>query len=241
MHRIKALTIIVPIYNEEENIQELKKEMDLFFEASKYLVEASVLFVNDGSSDQSQQLIEEVCASSSAYAYIELDQNCGLSTAIKAGIAEIKTELIGYIDADLQTKPMDFLKLLPYTEEFELVSGIRSKRNDGFVKKISSKIANWFRRLMINDGIQDTGCPLKILHKTTADAIPFFDGMHRFIPALVQLQNGKIKQVPIPHYERYAGQSKYHLFNRLRKPFIDTFAFNWMKSRYIRYQIKSRG
>lgn len=235
------MTIIVPIYNEEDNIEQLKKEMDRFFESSAKQMKASVLFVNDGSTDRSQQMIERLCHESEQYAFIELDQNRGLSTAIKAGISEIKTELIGYIDADLQTHPIDFLKLLPYSEDYELVSGIRLKRNDGLVKVISSKIANWFRRLMINDGIQDTGCPLKIIHKSSADAIPFFDGMHRFIPALIQLQNGKIKQVPIPHYERYAGTSKYHLFNRLRKPFVDTFAYNWMKSRYIRYQIKSRG
>lgn len=241
MSSLKSFTVIVPIYNEEENISELKKELDLFLEQSQNIIHVKVLFVNDGSKDNSQSLIEEICQDSEQYQFIELNENCGLSTAIKAGIDESNTDLVGYIDADLQTKPIDFLKLIPFTDDYELVSGVRSKRNDTFVKKMSSKIANSFRRMMINDGIQDTGCPLKILHQQTADNIPFFDGMHRFIPALVQLQNGKIKQVPVPHYERFAGESKYHLFNRLKKPFFDTFAFNWMKSRYIRYQIKSKG
>ena len=90
---------------------------------------------------------------------------------------------------------------------------------------------------MINDGIQDTCCPLKIMEATYARRIPFFDGMHRFLPALIQLQNGRVKQLPVQHFERYAGTAKYHLFNRLWGPLNDTFAFRWMRKRYINYSI----
>jgi hypothetical protein len=90
---------------------------------------------------------------------------------------------------------------------------------------------------MIQDGIEDTGCPLKIIDAAWAKRIPFFTGMHRFLPALIQLQGGKVKQLPVQHFERYAGTSKYHLFNRLWGPLQDTFAFRWMRTRYIRYQI----
>jgi hypothetical protein len=121
-----------------------------------------------------------------------------------------------------------------------MVIGIRAKRKDTIVKKLSSVIANWFRNTMIHDGIQDTGCPLKIMKTEYALRMPFFNGMHRFMPALLQLQGGKVKQIPVQHFNRYAGVAKYNLWNRIRKPFFDTLAFRWMRSRYINYSISKR-
>lgn len=232
------LTIIVPIFNEEENIHEFEKEMDIYLKETP--VASIVLFVNDGSTDKSQEMIEAICSKKADYHFIELAKNCGLSTAVKAGIDACETELVGYIDSDIQTKPIEFLKYFEFFPEYDMVNGIRAKRKDTIVKKMSSKIANNFRRAMINDGIQDTGCPLKIIKTEYAKKIPFFDGMHRFIPALLQLQGCKIKQIPVNHFERFAGTAKYHLWNRIKKPFFDTFAFRWMKSRYINYEIKKR-
>jgi glycosyltransferase involved in cell wall biosynthesis len=233
------LTILVPIYNEEENIEQFTKEMDLYLNSTK--VPSKVLFVNDGSTDRSQELLEGVCESKEHYHFLELKKNCGLSTAIKAGIDNCDTELLGYIDSDIQTKPTDFNLFFEYFPEYDMVNGIRAKRKDTLVKKLSSKIANSFRRAMINDGIEDTGCPLKIIKTDYAKRIPFFDGMHRFIAALIQLQGGKVKQIPVSHFPRFAGTAKYHLWNRIKKPFFDTFAFRWMRSRYINYEIKNKG
>ena len=142
------------------------------------------------------------------------------------------------MDADLQTSPIDFLKLLDYIQEYDMVLGIRRKRMDGWVKRISSLVANRVRRWLIDDGITDTGCPLKIIKTEYAKAIPFFDGMHRFLPALIQLKGGKVKQIPVRHFPRIAGRSKYNLGNRLINPFIDTLAFRWIRKRYIRYMIE---
>lgn len=233
------LTVIVPVYNEEDCLHQLKEETDLFLKESS--IESTILFVNDGSSDNSQELIEEICKTNDAYAFLKLKENSGLSTAIKAGIDHATTNLIGYIDSDIQTKPIEFLKFYEFLDEYEMINGIRQKRKDTFVKKLSSKIANAFRRAMINDGIEDTGCPLKIIKAENAKKIPFFDGMHRFIPALIQLQGGRVKQVPVAHFERYAGEAKYHLWNRIKKPLVDTFAFRWMRNRYISYQIEKEG
>ena len=118
-----------------------------------------------------------------------------------------------------------------------MVMGIRTGRKDSFVKNLSSRIANGFRRFMTHDGVEDTGCPLKILHTKYAKRIPFFTGMHRFLPTLIQLQYGKVKQIPVRHFPRIAGTSKYHLWNRLIGPFKDCFAYRWMKKRYINYDI----
>jgi len=161
-----------------------------------------------------------------------------LSSAIKAGIDHADTELIGYIDADLQTTPFDFDKLLEHIDDYEAVVCIRAKRKDSLNKKIQSLIANSIRRLLINDGVIDTGCPLKVMKAGAAKKIPFFDGMHRFIPALIQLQGGKIKQIKVQHFQRMAGTSKFNIFNRSVKPLQDALAYRWMRSRYINYNVE---
>ncbi|MDH6353973.1 dolichol-phosphate mannosyltransferase [Dysgonomonas sp. PH5-45] len=227
--------IIVPIYNEEDNMLRLEKELADYLKTAS--VKACALFVNDGSKDDSQRLIEDVCARNKSFYYISFAQNRGLSAAIKAGIDVAQSPYVGYIDADLQTTPQDFELLLPHRKDYELVLGIRSGRKDSFVKNLSSKIANGFRRMMTKDGVEDTGCPLKVIRTDYAKRIPFFTGMHRFLPALIQLQNGRVKQLPVRHFERMAGQSKFHLWNRLTGPFMDCFAYRWMKKRYINYTI----
>lgn len=230
-----SLTILVPLYNEAACLPKLIEELNNFIDASP--IETFVYFINDGSTDDSQSIIEPISLLDPHYHYITFKANRGLSAALKAGFDHCKTSLVAYIDADLQTSPMDFLKLLQFLPEYDLVTGIRTKRNDRIVKRLSSVIANSVRRFLINDGIVDTGCPLKILKTEYAQAIPFFTGMHRFIPALVQLHGGRVKQIPVQHFPRYAGEAKYNLRNRLIKPLFDTLAFRWMKRRYIRYQI----
>lgn len=229
------LTIVVPVFNEEESLPLFIAEIDTFIATAPIVTR--VLFINDGSTDKSEAILKGKCGNSAFYSYLSLEKNYGLSTAIKAGFDHCQTTLVGYIDADLQTHPSDFLAYFSFFPEYDMVNGIRQKRKDNIVKKLSSKIANTYRRLMINDAIEDTCCPLKILKIDYARHMPFFIGMHRFMPALVQLQGGKVKQLPISHYPRFAGTSKYHLWNRLIGPFFDTFAFRWMSSRYIRYKI----
>lgn len=229
------LTIIVPVYNEEGNIERLEKELGDFLKVAK--VPSCVLFVNDGSKDESGRLLKEVCRAHTDFYYLELAKNGGLSAAMKAGIDHSDSELVGYIDADLQTTPEDFNLLLEHIGEYEMVMGIRTGRKDSFVKNMSSRIANGFRRSMTHDGVEDTGCPLKVLRTDYAKRIPFFTGMHRFLPALIQLQYGKVKQIPVRHFPRIAGKSKYNLRNRLVGPFKDCFAYRWMKKRYINYEV----
>ncbi|MDU1891342.1 MAG: glycosyltransferase family 2 protein [Dysgonomonas sp.] len=227
--------IVVPIYNEEDNIYRLEEEFAAYLKDAS--VKACVLFVNDGSKDKSLEYIKEICRRNNGFYYIAFTENRGLSAAIKAGIDVCESPFVGYIDADLQTIPEDFELLLSHRNEYELVMGIRAGRKDSFGKRISSKIANGFRRMMTNDGVEDTGCPLKIMKTEYAKRIPFFTGMHRFLPALIQLQNGKVKQIPVRHFERTAGVSKFHLWNRLTGPFMDCFAYRWMRKRYINYTI----
>lgn len=233
------LTIIVPLYNEEGNLPRLTKELSEYLSQTSY--KAKVLFVNDGSTDNSASLLERYCVDNNSFSFIHLKTNCGLSTALKAGIDQVDTRYTGYIDADLQTSPYDFDLLMEFAETFELVTGVRVGRKDGIIKRISSRMANAIRRSVTYDGVSDTGCPLKIFHTDTAIRIPFFKGMHRFLPALVLLGGGKVKEVPVRHFKRLAGKSNFHLWNRLLGPAADLIAFSWMRKRTIRYEITGRG
>lgn len=232
-----ALTILVPVYNEEDNIAALEARLATYLPTA--LQPACVLFVDDGSTDSSLARIRAVCRRNPAFFYLSLSPNGGLSAALKAGIDHTFSPYVGYMDADLQTAPEDFNLLLADIADYELVMGIRANRKDTPFKKVQSKIANGFRRMMTHDGVQDTGCPLKVMHTGCAKRIPFFTGMHRFLPALVLLQKGRVRQVPVRHFPRTAGVSKYHLWNRIVSPFLDCFACRWMRARYINYRVEA--
>jgi len=232
-------TIIVPVFNEEENLERVEKELLYFLKIASR--KTKVLFVNDGSKDKSQQLIESICKKNNDFHFIQFKKNRGLSAAIKAGIDYTDTELLGYIDSDLQALPEDFNILLNYIDEYDLVNGIRLNRKDSFIKNLSSKIANTIRRAFTHDGMDDTGCPLKVMKTDYAKRIPFFNGLHRFLPAMVLLQNGKIKQVSVRHFPRMAGITKFGLWNRVLGPLTDCFVFLWMKKKYIHYEVINKG
>ncbi len=230
-------TIIVPTYNEEDNIYTLEERLSAYL--PQCIEKACVLFVNDGSKDGTAAKLAEICSRNPDFFYIDFEKNCGLSAALKAGIDCTESKYLGYMDADLQTAPEEFNILLKDIKDYSMVIGIRARRNDSIFKKFQSKFANGFRRMMTHDGAADTGCPLKVLRTDVAKKIPLFTGMHRFLPALVLLQEGGCyKQVPVSHFPRVAGKSKFHLWNRLVGPFQDCFAYRWMKPRYIEYKIK---
>ncbi|WP_179338115.1 glycosyltransferase [Winogradskyella ludwigii] len=228
-------TIIVPVYNEEENLERVETELSSYIKIAK--VATSILFVNDGSSDKSQTLIEDICKRNTAFQFISFKENRGLSAAIKAGFDYVDTELVGYIDSDLQTAPEDFNILLDHIGSYELVTGVRSNRKDSFVKNMSSKIANGIRRAFTHDGMDDTGCPLKVIKTEYAKRIPMFRGLHRFLPAMIMLQNGRVTQITVQHFPRMAGTAKFGVWNRLLGPLMDCFAYLWMKKKYINYDV----
>jgi glycosyltransferase involved in cell wall biosynthesis len=234
---MESISVVVPIFNEEDAIFSLHEAFTYYFENSKYKV--VVLLVNDGSTDNSLEKIKGLCAKDEHFRFISFDRNYGLSAAIKAGFGHSKTDLVGYIDADLQTNPTDFLKFEPFLDSFDLVMGSRTERKDKFVKRISSRFANSFRDSLLHDGVQDSGCPLKIIRREMAVKLPFFKGSHRFIPALVLMKGGTIKEIPVSHFQRLTGVSKFNVWNRLIGPLVDTIAVRWMIKREIKFKILS--
>jgi glycosyltransferase involved in cell wall biosynthesis len=231
-------TIIVPIFNEADNLIRVENELSTYLKTLN--LATKVLLVNDGSTDESQTHIEAICNRNKYFDYISLTKNNGLSAALKAGIENTDTLFTGYIDADLQTSPNDFDLLLEHINDYDLVTGVRLNRKDTFVKKIISKVSNAIRRVFTKDGMTDTGCPLKVIKTESAKQIPMFKGFHRFLPAMILLQGGKIKQVPVSHYARINGTSKFGLKNRFLSPLLYCFIYLWMKRKMINYDIKKK-
>ena len=232
-------TIIVPVFNEEDNLDRVEKELLAYTKmASK---KTCILFVNDGSKDNSQKMIKDICQRNEVFQFLSFKENRGLSAAIKAGFDFVTTPFVGYIDSDLQTAPEDFNKLLEHIEKYDLVTGVRADRKDSFVKNMSSSIANSIRRAFTKDGMDDTGCPLKVIKTEYAKRIPMFKGLHRFLPAMILLQKGTVIQIPVQHFPRVAGTAKFGVWNRLLGPLMDCFAYLWMKKKYINYTIDTKG
>ena len=232
-------TIIVPVYNEEDNLIRVEKELLAYINMA--IKKTAILFVNDGSIDNSLVMIKSICSKNEAFGYISFKNNKGLSAAIKAGFDHVTTDFVGYIDSDLQTSPEDFNKLLEHCDAYDLVTGVRADRKDSFIKNMSSTIANSIRRGFTHDGMDDTGCPLKVLKTKYAKRIPMFRGLHRFLPAMILLQEGSVVQIPVRHFPRVAGSAKFGVWNRLLGPLMDCFAYLWMKKKYINYTIESKG
>ncbi len=225
------MTIIIPVYNEEDNLARVEERMKEYL--GKSLLKSCVLLINDASTDSSLKMIKEMCERNPDFFYISMDKNGSCTAVLKAGVEAAESPYIGYIDADLQTDPDDFNVLIPHLKDNALVTGIRSKRKDSAYRRWQSKIANAFRRKMTGDTALDSVCPLKVMRTDYARRLPFFTGMHRFLPALIALQGGTYHQESVRHYPRVAGQAKFNLSNRVFVAFVDCFALRWMRKRYI--------
>lgn len=231
------LSIVVPLYNEEEGLDRLTTRLAAFM--PHCLRRCCTLFVDDGSTDGSPARLQAFCAANPDFFYLRLERNMGLSAALKAGFDACESPLIAYLDADLQTDPEDINLLVGKLGDHALATGVRTQRHDSAWKKFQSAVANAWRRMMTGDGATDTCCPLKLIRREYARALPSFRGMHRFLPALVLLEGGSYCEVSVRHYPREAGVSKYHFGNRFWTSFIDCFAYRWMKSRHFTYRIQT--
>lgn len=230
-------TIVVPLFNERDNLPQLEKRLSSYLE--KALEQpACVLFVDDGSTDGGSALVEDICRRHKDFFFLRFDRNRGLSAALKAGFDHCCSPYVGYIDADLQTDPDDFDLLLPFAPDYELVTGVRTERKDSFGKRLISQCANGLRRRIVHDSAIDTNCPLKVMQTGWVRQLPPLKGMHRFLPALATGTGARFRQVPVRHYPRTAGHSKFHLSNRFWGPIRDAFGYRWYLQRHICYTVE---
>jgi len=226
-------TIAIPVFNEEGNLKALEEALAAYLPTCP--MKACVLLVDDCSTDSSLEMIRAMCSRHENFFYVCHSRRLGCSGAMKTAIDAIQSQYMGYTDTDLQTLPEEFDLMLPYAADYPLVAGVRSSREDGWRKKLQSRIGNGFRRMMTGDGARDSVCPMKVIQMEYARRLPMFNGMHRFLPALILLQEGgRYKEVMVTHRSRTAGKSKFNMFNRLRG-FTDCFIYRWMRRNWVTY------
>jgi len=203
----KLLSIVVPLYNEEDNVALLTQKIHESLEEYNY----QIIYIDDFSTDTTREVVKKM--DDPKVHLIELKKNYGQSLALAAGIDYAEGEYIITMDGDLQNDPSDIPKMLAYaeTEEYDLITGIRQKRKDSLLKKIPSKIANFLVRRVTKLDIKDNGCALKVFTRDIAKGLNLYGEMHRFITLLAHLEGAQIKQVPVKHHARHAGVSKYGL------------------------------
>ena len=203
---MKSLSIIIPIFNEAESLPSLFKELKSEFGNSSSV---EIIFVNDGSTDSSQQSIERAILDNSAWKMINLYRNYGKSVALQAGIECSSGEIIGTLDADLQDDPKEIAKLIDLSDKFDLVIGWKKNRLDPLEKRIASKIFNFFIRVFSGLKIKDSNTGIKIFKREVADSLNLYGGRHRYIPLLAHQKNFSVGEVAVNHRKRKFGDSKY--------------------------------
>jgi glycosyltransferase involved in cell wall biosynthesis len=231
------LSVVVPVYNERDNLPPLTTQI---MKALTGQVDSfEIIYVNDGSTDGSGPLLDEHAGYYPEVRVFHFDRNYGQTAAFDAGFHQAGGDLIATLDSDLQYDPADILTLLPLADHYDLVCGWRKDRHDTLVKRLSSRIANAIRNAVVHDGIHDTGCSLKVFRRRVVERIPLFEGMHRFFPALARMHGFTVTEVPVRHFPRIHGQSKYGIGNRIFKGLRDLFAVRWMQGRCLRYRYRS--
>jgi glycosyltransferase involved in cell wall biosynthesis len=224
-----AVSVVVPLFNEEENVPILQAELMGALSGLDY----EIIFVDDGSIDRTVERI----AFKPEIRLVQFERNAGQSAAMYAGLQSARGATAVLIDGDLQNDPADIPKLLAEIERgADLVCGYRAQRKDTFVKRVTSRIANFVRSRFTKDGVRDTGCTLKAMRRECISALLPFKGMHRFIPALVKGAGFRLVEIPVNHRPRKFGQSKYGLGNRALRATTDMFGVRWLLSRRLDYK-----
>jgi dolichol-phosphate mannosyltransferase len=230
--RTPELSVVVPVFNEEENIALLQSELAAALAGTDH----EIIFVDDGSTDTTVARIN----TSPAVRIVRFERNRGQSAAIYAGAQAARGKIVVFIDGDLQNDPADIPRLMgEIAGGADLVCGYRLKRKDTVTKRLTSRIANFVRSRFTKDGVRDTGCTLKAMRRECIPALVPFKGMHRFIPALVKGAGYRLVEVPVNHRPRRFGQSKYGFGSRAVRATVDMLGVRWLLSRQLGYKIQA--
>ncbi len=232
------ISIVIPVFNEEENLPILIPQIAEVLRPLGKTYE--MIFVDDGSTDRSRQLLKEMVSQYPQIRILGFKKNCGETAAGAAGLKEARGEIVITIDADLQNDPKDIPTMLEYLKDYDMVTGWRQKREDSWVKRITSRIANRIRNQLSGETIRDSGCTFRAYKRECLQNIKLYKGMHRFMPTLVKMEGFRVIEIPIAHHPRKFGVSKYTTWNRMWRAFIDLLVVKWMRSRHIHYEIEER-
>ena len=224
------VSIVIPVYNEQDNILPLAGELQRLTGA---LPDLEVLLVDDGSRDGTWARIQEAHAQYPCVHGLHYATNRGQSSAMLTGLARAAGEVVVTLDGDLQNNPADIPRLVAELTDCDVVCGYRAKRKDTWARRVGSRLANRVRNWGTRDGIRDTGCSLKAFRKVCVGDLPPVEGVHRFMPAYFKLNGRRIKEVAVDHRARTHGQSKYTNMKRLPRTIFDLFGFVWYRKRYL--------
>jgi len=229
-------SVVVPLKNEEENIQELVEEVEAVMKAQNVTWE--MICVDDGSTDRTLETLAGLRQVKPYLRTVVFTKNFGQSCAFAAGFNTARGKYVVTLDGDRQNDPRDIPKLMAIETDYDLVCGIRQHRMDSILKKTISFVANSVRSRVCHDGIADTGCSLKLYRRECLQNIKMYLGMHRFLPALFQIEGYRVGQIPVRHRKRIKGDTKYSLVNRSFNTIADMFAVRWMRKRKLTYEVK---
>lgn len=231
------VSVVVPFYNEEENIRLLAEKIAAVFRSlSDY--EYECVFVNDGSTDGTRAELEQLAREDSHIRPIHMAKNSGQSAAIVAGMRRAKGDLLLMLDGDLQNDPCDFPKMLDLLRENDCVFGYRAKRQDSRVKKIASRLANRVRQWWLDDQIRDAGCGSKGFRRYCVEHMIPFNGMHRYFGVMMKAAGMRIAEVEVTHHPRKYGKSKYGISDRFWRGIYDLIGVAWLKKRYVPIRVE---
>src|SRR5262245_22974957 len=234
-----ALSVVIPAYNEDANVEPCYRELTDVLESHGDPFE--IVFVDDGSTDGTGAALRRLASADARVRVLRLRRNAGQTAALHAGFRAARGAVVITMDADLQNDPHDIPKLLAALPGHDAVCGWRVDRQDPWTKRIASRIANRVRDRFTRDGVHDTGCTLKAFRREAVQDLHLYRGMHRFLPALLQMERRRLTEVPVSHRPRRAGVSKYGNWNRLWAGLADLLAVRWMARRRLRYELEEDG
>jgi dolichol-phosphate mannosyltransferase len=232
------LSIVLPVYNEADNLGPLWAEL---VEVMPTLAESvEVIFVDDGSTDGSADILNRMAKDDQRIRLLRFEANAGLSAAVYAGLQATRGRLVATMDSDLQSDPRDIAMLMTHLRDADAVVGWRFIRHDSWLKRLSSRIANAIRKVVTGDHVQDSACSLRVMRGECVSAMPPYTGMHRFMPTLLKIAGFHVVQIRVNHRPRRFGRSKFGVSDRAFSAFADLLVVRWMMARWLCYRIAER-
>ncbi len=230
------LSVVVPFYDEGENVEPLHAE--LAHALAEVAGGVELVYVDDGSRDATGRVLAELAKRDARVRVLSLAARAGQSAALDAGFRAARGRVIATLDGDGQNDPADLPRLLAALVQADVVNGVRVRRQDSWLRRVSSRVGNAFRNLATGERVSDVGCSLRVMRADLVRRVPSWDGMHRFLPTLLRLEGARVVELPVSHRPRRHGRSKYGVANRLFRGLADVLGVRWMQKRRLSYTLR---